>query len=141
MGIGRFISCSSCDFKITNKNEIFSVKEGKLKEGIFGIRFRETFGKDPIYGYINTRYCANCNNLIKRYEINLDNTEYDKDEAIKIVSDLIKNKKYSTVGINSDETQKIPCHNCGSNLTYKLYELDKCPKCGGKLNVINVHYD
>ncbi len=135
--------CENCGFKFTDESLIFYLNEDKDKivEESLTMKTSKKMDNSELAGYLYVGYCKNCDNFIKTYVPEINNTNLNEKEIYNLIPDLIGNdlkfNKILTFDFNKTSFQhrrKIllenNCPNCDNHMALLIDDLHPCPQCG-----------
>ena len=134
--------CENCGFKFTDKSLIFYLNEDKdeIVEESLTMKTSKKMDNSELAGYLYVGYCKNCDNFIKTYVPEINNTNLNEKEIYNLIPDLIGNdlkfNKILTFDFNKTSFQhrrKIllenNCPNCDNQMALLIDDLHPCPQC------------
>ena len=141
--------CENCGFKFTDKSLIFYLDENvELVVDSLTMNTSREMDKSKLAGYVYEGFCKECNNFIKTYVPEINNSSLSEDEIFNIIHDFSDNDlKFDKVLIfdfnqtSFQHRRKILteniCPNCNNEMSLLIDDLHPCPKCGEeKIKVI-----
>lgn len=143
--------CSNCDFEFQDKDLIFYIdNENNLKIESLSLEVSKIMSKSLLSGFLYENICPHCNQLIKTFVVEIDETCLSSEEIEDSLYDFIekdsennldkKNIKILYFDFKNSfykERRAILedniCPNCENKMSLVISEKVPCPKCGEKL--------
>lgn len=143
--------CSNCDFEFQDKDLIFYIdNENNLKIESLSLEVSKVMSKSPLSGFLYENYCPYCNQLIKTFVVEIDDTQLTTEEIECNLYEFIENDseynldkknikmlyfdfKNSFYKERRAILENNTCPNCENKMSLVISEKIPCPKCGEKL--------
>ena len=107
--------CSNCDFEFQDRDLIFYIdNENNLKIESLSLEVSKTMEKSPLSGFLYENCCPHCNQLIRTFVVESDDTQLTNDEIeitqVKMPSTAggIRNAVNQKTKIQPHETLEVP---------------------------------
>lgn len=145
MGTIINFQCESCDFTFQDKDLIFYLNEDSLLiEETLSMENSNAMTKSLLSGFLYESYCPSCDNLIKTYVPEMNNTNLEESEIKEIINKsngFDSNYEESNLGELSSEVNNFKTLIFDfNNTTYKdrrnVLENNTCPICDGEISLV-----
>lgn len=151
MGTIINFKCISCDFEFKDRDLVFHIDpENNLKIESLSLEVSKSMSKSPLSGFLYENYCPHCNELIKTFVVEIDDTEltseeirenlYDfieKDNENNLINENIKILFFDFKNTFYKERRAVlennTCPNCENEMSLVISLKIPCPKCGERL--------
>ena len=78
--------CSNCNFEFQDRDLIFYIdKDNNLKIESLSLEVSKTMEKSPLSGFLYENCCPHCNQLIRTFVVESDDTQLTNDEIVDSV--------------------------------------------------------
>ncbi len=143
--------CSNCDFEFQDRDLIFYIdNENNLKIESLSLEVSKTMEKSPLSGFLYENCCPHCNQLIRTFVVETDDTQLTSAEIEENLYKFIEKERENNLDKNNikllffdfkntfyKERRSVlennTCPNCENAMSLVISEKIPCPKCGGKL--------
>ncbi len=143
--------CSNCNFEFQDRDLIFYIdKDNNLKIESLSLEVSKTMSKSPLSGFLYENCCPNCNQLIRTFVVETDDTQLTSAEIEENLYEFIEKERENNLDKNNikllffdfkntfyKERRSVlennTCPNCENAMSLVISEKIPCPECGGKL--------
>ena len=94
--------CSNCNFEFQDRDLIFYIdKDNNLKIESLSLEVSKTMSKSPLSGFLYENCCPNCNQLIRTFVVETDDTQLTSAEIEENLYEFIEKERENNLDKNN----------------------------------------